>query len=168
MASTFGLQIQFLVAILRLSSQLRTDPESCFTAPRGSSGRLFTAKSRFACSVSTITRFFVNLLWLRGRVGSPLARCNPQVVYFSRFEKPSEPPVPVEGFKGLWDCKITPPYCACQEGNTICCISSNDGLGAGVVDFFSTTDIHSSFTILYRELDPALKCACRGKVGGIF
>jgi hypothetical protein len=32
----------------------------------------------------------------------------------------------------LWDCKVTPAGCACQEGNTICCISSNDGLDAGL------------------------------------
>src|SRR6266404_2417863 len=36
------------------------------------------------------------------------------------------------GFKSsLWDCKVTPAYCTCQERNTIGCISSNDGLGAG-------------------------------------
>lgn len=29
-----------------------------------------------------------------------------------------------------WDCKVTPVDCTCQEGNTICCISSNDGLDA--------------------------------------
>lgn len=33
--------------------------------------------------------------------------------------------------KMLWDCKVTPPYCTCQEGNTIGCISSNDGADAG-------------------------------------
>jgi hypothetical protein len=38
--------------------------------------------------------------------------------------------------KMLWDCKVTPPYCTCQEGNTIGCISSNDGLDAGVRIFF--------------------------------
>jgi hypothetical protein len=32
----------------------------------------------------------------------------------------------------LWDCKVTPAGCACQEGNTICCISSNDGLDSGL------------------------------------
>ena len=31
-----------------------------------------------------------------------------------------------------WDCKVTPVHCTCQEGNTICCIPSNDGLGAGL------------------------------------
>ena len=30
-----------------------------------------------------------------------------------------------------WDCKVTPASCACQEGNTIGCIPSNDGAGAG-------------------------------------
>jgi hypothetical protein len=29
------------------------------------------------------------------------------------------------------DCKVTPAGCACQEGNTIGCISSNGGLDAG-------------------------------------
>ncbi len=43
----------------------------------------------------------------------------------------------------LWDCKVTPAYCACQERNTIGCISSNDGLGAGVVDLFSTEAVVS-------------------------
>jgi hypothetical protein len=38
----------------------------------------------------------------------------------------------------LWDCKLTPAYCVCQEGNTTGCISSNDGLGAGVPNWFST------------------------------
>ena len=31
-----------------------------------------------------------------------------------------------------WDCKVTPAYSACQEGNTIGCIPSNDGLDAGL------------------------------------
>jgi len=30
-----------------------------------------------------------------------------------------------------WDCKVTPVDCACQEGNTICCTPSNDGLDTG-------------------------------------
>ncbi len=34
------------------------------------------------------------------------------------------------------DCKVTPVDCACQEGNTICCISSNDGLDADLWTFF--------------------------------
>jgi len=46
----------------------------------------------------------------------------------------------------LWECKVTPAYCACQEGNTIGCILNNDGLGAGVVDLFSTRGIHMVFT----------------------
>jgi hypothetical protein len=29
-----------------------------------------------------------------------------------------------------WECKVTPAGCACQEGNTIGCIPSNDGLDA--------------------------------------
>jgi len=48
--------------------------------------------------------------------------------------------------KGLWECKLTPPYCTCQEGNTIGCILNNDGLDAGVLDLFSTKEIHGMFT----------------------
>jgi len=40
-------------------------------------------------------------------------------------------PIPVSRNFGAWDCKVTPADCACQEGNTIGCIPSNDGLGAG-------------------------------------
>ena len=49
-------------------------------------------------------------------------------------------------FKGLWECKVTPATCSCQEGNTIGCILNNDGLGAGVVDSISTRGIHGVFT----------------------
>ena len=35
-----------------------------------------------------------------------------------------------------WECKVTPAGCACQEGNTIGCIPSNDGLGAGLAAQF--------------------------------
>jgi hypothetical protein len=54
--------------------------------------------------------------------------------------------------KGLWDCKVTPAYCACQEGNTMGCILNNDRLGAGVADLFSTSGIHGVFTIVGDEL----------------
>jgi hypothetical protein len=37
---------------------------------------------------------------------------------------------------GLWECNVTPVYGGCQEGNTIGCVSSNDGLDAGLVSFF--------------------------------
>src|SRR5208282_4159834 len=40
------------------------------------------------------------------------------------------------GFKGLWECKVTPAYSACQEGNTTGCILNNDGLGTGLRDLF--------------------------------
>src|SRR5207302_9663221 len=51
------------------------------------------------------------------------------------------------GFKSsLWDCKVTPAYCTCQERNTIGCISSNGGLGAGEVELLSTRAIHGAFT----------------------
>jgi hypothetical protein len=43
----------------------------------------------------------------------------------------------------LWDCKVTPAYCVCQVGNTIGCILSNDGLGAGVGGAFSTEAVVS-------------------------
>jgi hypothetical protein len=56
--------------------------------------------------------------------------------------------VPAKRNLRLWDCKVTPAYCACQEGNTTCCICSNDGLGAGVRILFSTRAIHRPFTKL--------------------
>ncbi len=40
-------------------------------------------------------------------------------------------PIPVSRNFGAWDCKVTPAGSSCQEGNTIGCIPSNDGLGAG-------------------------------------
>jgi len=45
-------------------------------------------------------------------------------------------PIPVERNSVLWECNVTPVHCTCQEGNTICCVPSNDGLGAGVRSFF--------------------------------
>ena len=42
--------------------------------------------------------------------------------------------------KGPWECKVTPAYCACQERNTIGCISSNDRLDAGGGTRFSTSE----------------------------
>jgi hypothetical protein len=50
-------------------------------------------------------------------------------------------------FNGLWECKLTPAYGACQERNTTGCILNNDGLDAGVADLFSTRLIHRTFTI---------------------
>src|SRR5580700_6415971 len=47
----------------------------------------------------------------------------------------------------LWDCKVTPAYCACQEVNTIGCILSNDGLGAGVRGWFSTTVVSGQWSV---------------------
>jgi hypothetical protein len=38
--------------------------------------------------------------------------------------------IPVRRNFRAWDCKVTPARCACQEGNTIGCIPSNDGLDA--------------------------------------
>ena len=40
-------------------------------------------------------------------------------------------PIPVGRNLLAWDCKVTPAGCGCQEGNTIGCIPSNDGLDAG-------------------------------------
>jgi hypothetical protein len=54
------------------------------------------------------------------------------------------------GFNGLWECKLTPAYCTCQERNTTGCIFNNDGADAGVVDLFSTRGIHRGFTIVGR------------------
>ena len=45
-------------------------------------------------------------------------------------------PIPVGRKFTLWECNVTPADCACQEINTICCISSNDGLDAGWLTFF--------------------------------
>jgi hypothetical protein len=42
--------------------------------------------------------------------------------------------------QGAVDCNLTAAYCATQEGNTTGCISSNDGLGAGVEVSFSTDE----------------------------
>jgi hypothetical protein len=50
------------------------------------------------------------------------------------------------GEKPPWDCKVTPAYCACQEGNTIGCIFNNDRLDSGLADSFSTRTIHGAFT----------------------
>src|SRR5215469_1320527 len=55
---------------------------------------------------------------------SPLARAAE-----SRFT-PEFRPIPVSRNSCPWDCKNTPVYCTCQEGNTIGCITSNDSLGA--------------------------------------
>ena len=60
------------------------------------------------------------------------------------FWKPAS--FPRGGFQPSWDCNVTPPYCSCQEGNTIGCISSNDGLDAGVREFFPQKEIHCLFT----------------------
>jgi hypothetical protein len=54
------------------------------------------------------------------------------------------------GVKGLWECKVTPAYCACQGGNTIGCILNNDGLDSGSADLFSTTGVHRAFIITRR------------------
>jgi hypothetical protein len=45
-------------------------------------------------------------------------------------------PIPVRPNFCAWECKLTPAGCACQEGNTIGCIPSNDGLGAGLAPGF--------------------------------
>ena len=45
-------------------------------------------------------------------------------------------PIPVGRNFSAWDCKVTPARCACQEGNTIGCIPSNDGLDAALVPGF--------------------------------
>jgi len=53
-----------------------------------------------------------------------------------RSATPESRPIPVRRNCMLWDCKVTPVGCACQEGNTICCIASNDGLDAGLETSF--------------------------------
>ena len=54
---------------------------------------------------------------------------------------------------GLWECKLTPAYGTCQEGNTTGCILNNDGAYAGVADLFSTRVIHGAFTIAGDRLE---------------
>jgi hypothetical protein len=103
-------------------------------SPRGRVGGTATALNIFT------------YLCLRDSTRSPLA--GRHAVAFPELLT-SEKPVPFPrggASKVLWECKVTPAYCACQEGNTIGCILSNDGLGAGVVDLFSTSGIHRAFT----------------------
>jgi hypothetical protein len=64
-----------------------------------------------------------------GDAGSPLALAGRVVV--SRLRS-----IPVERNSVLWECNVTPVHGSCQEGNTICCVSSNDGLDAGLRSFF--------------------------------
>ena len=71
----------------------------------------------------------------------------PFLADYSLLLSPAETrPVPARRISKLWDCKVTPAYCTCQEGNTTGCISSNDGLDAGVRVRFSTSGIHTGFT----------------------
>jgi len=64
----------------------------------------------------------------------PLSGSRTAVVLTSAAPRLLLPPIPPHSREAKfppWDCKVTPVPCACQEGNTICCISSNDGLDAG-------------------------------------
>src|ERR1700728_417631 len=93
-----------------------------------------------------LTTFF-SACYGRG-AGSPLAWRHPAgLLYCSTFHFTcvKAAPFPRGEFQRLWDGKVTPAYCACQGGNTTCCILNNDGLGAGVVDNFSTREIHGAF-----------------------
>jgi hypothetical protein len=58
------------------------------------------------------------------------------LLLFSRFREFR--PIPVRRNFLLWDCKVTPADCVCQERNAICCIPNNDGLDAGLRLKFST------------------------------
>jgi hypothetical protein len=64
-----------------------------------------------------------------------------------------------------WDCKVTPVGCACQEGNTICCILNNDGLDAGARVLFSTTTIHGLLGRGLQAYNPRCEGAIKGKRG---
>jgi len=90
--------------------------------------------------------FLACFLMFTGPVpGHLLAWHDPLFSFFSLPRKTC--PVPARPvFKGLWECKVTPAYCTCQERNTTGCILNNDGLGAGVTVRFSTRGIHGAFT----------------------
>ncbi len=47
--------------------------------------------------------------------------------------------------KGLWECKVTPADCSCQEGALQVVSSTMTGLVVGVVDSISTRGIHRVF-----------------------
>src|SRR4029077_18700343 len=66
-----------------------------------------------------------------------------------------------------WDCKVTPADCACQEGNTICCISNNDGLGAGLGTRFphALREGHCAEAGLRGAIFPILEPGCRTSSG---
>ena len=116
---------------------------------------------------------------------SAIPTCFPErLLILTSLETRPVPAGPVS--KGLWECKVTPAYCACQERNTIGCISSNDGLGAGCRDWFSTNQIHGAFTkavastqlpairlprsakVLRRSANPGWGSCGRGRAGEIF
>jgi hypothetical protein len=78
------------------------------------------------------------LFWLAEGAKSPLAgRAEPPGLHYA-FTALLFRPIPVGWNLCAWDCKVTPASCACQEGNTIGCIPSNDGLGARSEATFST------------------------------
>src|ERR1700678_2440164 len=76
---------------------------------------------------------------------SPLAKRRPVPDCFCLTCLLKSSPFPRARISRPWDCKITPPYCTCQERNTTGCTLNNDGLGAGVVANFSTMEIHGAF-----------------------
>ncbi len=71
---------------------------------------------------------------LRTGAKSPLAWRRSTAVLLTAFFQSR--PIPVRRNFSAWDCKVTPARCACQEGNTIGCIPSNDGLDAGLAPGF--------------------------------
>jgi hypothetical protein len=107
---------------------------SCLVGPpgedRGNGHRTSTAGPR---PLSLFSIVFLHLQeWRRVTSGLAPSRVSflTALVLFRLHEAP--PRSREEGFKGLWDCKVTPAYCACQERNTIGCILNNDGLGAAL------------------------------------
>jgi len=81
------------------------------------------------------------------------------------FLLPSDP-IPVRPNFCAWECKLTPAGCACQEGNTIGCIPSNDGLGAGFRGWISTIATFQGFKAARWQSWPsvALTSACHASL----
>ncbi len=74
------------------------------------------------------------------------------------------PLVPARRIERLWECKVTPAGCVCQERNTTGCISSNDGRGAGAGRWFSTGEIHLRFTKASEIKKPEARERKRGSL----
>ena len=89
-------------------------------------------------------------------IESPLARNGTQGLTHLRIPSP----FPWRRNSCAWDCKVTPVYCTCQEGNTIGCIPSNDGLDArlGLI-FPHALKIHGVATFWVCRISAIETCA---------